>query len=340
MFRWLSGAHLAVATTFAREFDESTRNKDLNTLPQRFAALVDSAVMRNLYSRLPGLVAVLLVLLIAWTVSQLVWQLIAPSSELDLAPVAPVRPTASAPVRQNFAAQIVASHLFGRQQVAKKIEPKPVDAPETQLNLELRGVYAREDESLGVALIASGSGREKLYKVGDLLPGNAELAAVYPDRVMLKRGGRFETLRLPESKLTGGGFSPYRSRASSRTPGQRGLGMRRAGKVSRTFSANSEIGKLRAEVLKNPAKLAQFVNAVPARQNGRFVGFKIVAKQSHPAFRELDIRSGDVVTEVNGITLDSPQKGFQVLQSLRTAKHVSVTLMRGGQIVQLDHTLE
>ena len=278
-------------------------------------------------------------LLIAWTVSRIVWQVLAPPQAFDLAPASSA-PPASPPVRQNFAAQIVASHLFGRQQIAKKVEPKPVDAPETQLNLQLRGVYAREDENLGVALISNGSGREKLYKVGDPLPGNSELAAVYPDRVMLKRAGRFETLRLPESKLTGGGFTPYRGRSSSRSSGRGGLGMQRPRKVSRAFAANSEIGKLRAEVLKNPARLAQFVNAVPARENGQFVGFKIVAKQSHPAFRELDIRSGDVVTQVNGITLDSPQKGFQVLQSLRNAKHVSVTLTRGGQIVQLDHTLE
>ncbi len=277
-----------------------------------------------------------LILLIAWTVSQIIWTVLTPQPRF--VPSAPVR-GASSPAREerpDYAAQIVASHLFGKEQAARKVVAKPVEAPETRLNLKLKGVYAEEDENRGYALISSGSGPEKLYRVGDPLPGNSRLSSVYPDRIILEHAGKFETLRLPESRLTGGG-SGGRSVGGMRRPM---VDRRMPRRVSKRFSANSEIAKLRSEVLKNPAKLAQFVSAIPARENGRFVGFKIIAKQSHPAFKELDIRSGDVVTEVNGITIDSPQKGFQVLQNLRNAKQVNVTLMRGGQIVQLSHSLE
>ncbi len=282
-----------------------------------------------------------LILLIAWTVSQIIWSVLTP--ETRFAPSAPVR-GAPSPAREkqtDYAAQIAASHLFGREQAAKKVAAKPVDAPETRLNLKLRGVYAEEDENEGYALISSGASPEKLYKVGDPLPGNSKLSSVYPDRIILEHAGKFETLRLPESKLTGGGQRGASSRGRGAGRLRRPVvDSRMPRRVSKRFGANSEIAKLRSEVLKNPAKLAQFVNAVPARENGRFVGFKIIAKQSHPAFKELDIRSGDVVTEVNGISIDSPQKGFQVLQNLRNAKQVNVTLKRGGQIIQLSHSLE
>ena len=46
----------------------------------------------------------------------------------------------------------------------------------------------------GRALIAEGSATEKVYKVGDSLSGGAILHEVLADKVILKRGGRFETL--------------------------------------------------------------------------------------------------------------------------------------------------
>jgi hypothetical protein len=40
-------------------------------------------------------------------------------------------------------------------------------------------------------------GREAHYSIGDSLPGNARLAGIYADRIMLDRSGHYETLRLP-----------------------------------------------------------------------------------------------------------------------------------------------
>ena len=281
---------------------------------------------QSVYRKLPGVVVVGLVLLIAYLCSQIIWMVLAPPQMLDLTPAKSSVSSATRTAPSNFAGQIAASQLFGKATAVAKSEAKPVSAPETRQNLKLRGIYSKDDEEAGYALISSGSGPEKFYQVGDPLPGSSKLSSVFPDRVMLERAGKFETLRMIKTKSTGGGVI-------NRTPSK-------GRSISKNFKSGSSIGKLRNEILKNPAKLAQFVNAVPARENGQFVGFKIVQKKSHPAFKELDLRSGDVVTAVNGINIDSPQKGFQVLKKLRNTKQFNVTLKRGGQIVNLSHSIQ
>lgn len=289
---------------------------------------LDKPLIQRLYQLLPLLVTVLLILLLAFTSSRLIWQFLAPPQDSALVTAAPSAALSVGTAPQtDHAARVASAGLFGKAQTAKTEEVKPVDAPETRLNLKLSGIYASEDEEEGFALISSGSGREKLYRVGDKLPGNSELSSVFPDRVILKRSGKYETLRMPETKNTGGSISRGSRNANARPSAPRKLG------------ANSAVAKLRQEVLKNPAKLGQFVNAVPARENGQFIGFRIVAKRKHPAFDELDIKSGDIVTRVNGIDIDSPQKGFQVLQKLRNATQVSVTIKRNGQLIQVSHSL-
>lgn len=302
-------------------------------MSSQFAILVDHPVLQRGLSVLPSVVVVSLILLLASTAGTLFWLVVAPQpSELTLPRLAPQPSDGKGSIltSPDFSTRIAKLGLFGDVDRKAVVSATPVEAPETRQNLKLRGIYAGEDEHQGYALIASGSAAEKLYAVGDRLPGRSRLSAVFPDRAILERSGKFETLRLIDSKRTGGstirsGRGPESNRASQET--------------RRHFSPESQVSKLRAQILKNPARLAQLVNAVPARENGRFIGFRIITKQSHPVFDDLNIRSGDIVTRVNGIDIDSPQKGFQVLQQLSKSKQVSVTLNRGGQTVELNLSL-
>ncbi len=282
--------------------------------------------LQRLPRHAPALVTALLIVALAAAVARLTWDWLTPPATLP--PPPPPARTAAAPAAPvaDPAQRIAQRHLFGKATTAQPaVTTTPIDAPDTRLNFTLRGVYATDDENEGYALIASRGGREKLYRVGDKLPGNIRLSAVYPDRVILDRGGRFETLRLRSTRATGSVLRPP--------------GLPRPGGDNRRLGPNSATARLRQEVLRNPAKLGQYVNAVPVRRNGRFVGFRIVTRQSHPALRELDLRSGDIITEVNGIRLDRPEKGFQVLQQLARAHSVSVTLERGGRVIHVNRSL-
>ena len=289
----------------------------------------DNASLRHLVAWLPSITAALMLTLLAYTASQLIWLIMTPSMEAPAQEPSILAPTQTQK-KPNYAAEISGRHLFGKAEMQQA--NKPIEAPETQLNLKLRGLYATQQEDKGYALIASGSSEEKLYGINDELPGNTKLSAVYPDRVILERDGQFETLRLIETKSTGGDFTaPVRS-----SPNLAGMGKRL---MTKKFGADSQVSKMRKEIPKNPAKLAELVNAVPAMENGQFIGFRIITKKSHPVFNDLNLRSGDIITQVNGIDIDSPQKGLQVLQQLSTAQQVQVTLQRNGETVHLDHSL-
>ncbi|AOY87796.1 general secretion pathway protein GspC [Marinobacter salinus] len=72
--------------------------------------------------------------------------------------------------------------------------------PETNLRLYLRGVLAASGEFPGSALIEDDKRNTEAYLVGDELPGNATLRSVYPNRVIIERGGKLENLLFPESE--------------------------------------------------------------------------------------------------------------------------------------------
>ena len=103
--------------------------------------------------------------------------------------------------------QVSSWKLMGEAKV-KTAEPArpsaPVVAPETRLKLTLRGSLDSDDTGIARAIIADQRGQEELYSIGDKVPGNAELSEIHIDRVILLRGGRYETLSLPENTGSSG----------------------------------------------------------------------------------------------------------------------------------------
>ena len=87
-------------------------------------------------------------------------------------------------------------HLFGQN-----IEQDINALPETTLQLELKGIYSDPIQEMGSAIIAVPGQADAVYLVGDTLPGGATLLDIYEDRVILKRAGQLEVLRLPQKRL-------------------------------------------------------------------------------------------------------------------------------------------
>jgi general secretion pathway protein C len=110
----------------------------------------------------------------------------------------PPPPPAPALAANNLQA-LLASQPFG--------SPAPAavdgaDAPRTNVALVLTGTLAVRDPKQGLAIVGETAPGARVYAVGALLPGGVKLHEVYPDRVVLDRGGTLETLPLPR-ELTG-----------------------------------------------------------------------------------------------------------------------------------------
>ena len=276
---------------------------------------------------LPRIINGLLVIWLAWQLAGLTWQLLpsVPAPEDGVAPPPVTAPPQSRADRVDER-QLAGWHLFGatsQQPVVQRAAP--LDAPETRLRLTLKGVFASDGKSDGWAIIADPKGKEDSYSIGDPLPGGAKLAEIYPDRIILDRNGRFETLKLP--KMQGRQSSAGSAARSNRSYG--------AGNARAAAAFN----RYRNEVKRNPSSFLNYVRATPARKNGRFIGFRLQAGKQRGALNELGLKPGDIVTSINGVKIDAPAKGMKAMQALGEGDNVNITLLRGGEEVTLNLTL-
>jgi general secretion pathway protein C len=95
-------------------------------------------------------------------------------------------------------------HLFGQVKKDAKQDPaekEVIKAPETRLNLKLIGVLFDRNNKDGYAIISESNKPQKAFRKGDKISGNTILYAVEPNRVILLRNGRHETLTLIKPDL-------------------------------------------------------------------------------------------------------------------------------------------
>jgi hypothetical protein len=64
---------------------------------------------------------------------------------------------------------------------------------------------------------------------------------------------------------------------------------------------------------------------------GKLRGFRAFPGRNRQIFSKLGLKSGDLVTAINGTPLDDPQRSQEVFNTIQTSDHVTVTVERGGQ---------
>jgi len=265
-------------------------------------------------------ILVINLLLIVWIASilaSLTWDLFSPDAAIE--PVEAVADAAAVQVNpdRQLISQMPGWHLMGvaRQSSAPVQASTPVTAPETKLKLILRGVLASNDPDNARAIIADPRGKELQYGLGDTLPGNAELSEVHPDRIILKRNGRFETLRLPKTE-----------KGSTRVA-SRSVSARRS-----TQSPQQRLTNARQQLRQSPGNLSNLIRATPKRgQGGKTVGYVLSPGRDPDLFAQVGLQSGDVAIQINDIKLDNPSNSARALKSMQSGESVTVTVLRNEQ---------
>ncbi len=215
---------------------------------------------------------------------------------------------------------IASTHLFGvAGEKIKVIEPpKPKDLPETKLNLALAGVFAYDPQELAIAIISSGGRNEQVYGIGDTIVGDATLKAVYVDRVIIDNRGREEILHLPKDvtpiALPRAESGPTQAASANVTP----------------LDLPSSPKELRDKLVKNPSMLGKIISATPYQEGGKLKGYRLHPKQNPEILASQGIMPNDVITQVNGISLNSQKKGIRALRKLVKAESIELTILRDG----------
>jgi type II secretory pathway component PulC len=92
--------------------------------------------------------------------------------------------------------------IFGKQVSTTNIVPVPTKVPATRLKLTLYGVVASDRENLSKAIVGVDGKKPELHGLGDSVPNtNAIIHAISPERILLNRNGKFESLVIDRPKL-------------------------------------------------------------------------------------------------------------------------------------------
>jgi len=100
--------------------------------------------------------------------------------------------------------------------------------------------------------------------------------------------------------------------------------------VFREGDASSDTGMCTDASSKAKQPKQPCTNATAPRAGRRFVGFRI-AELRGPRWRGIDLKPGDVVTAVNGFSIERPEQAQQAFLSLAVASELRVDYERDGQ---------
>ena len=277
------------------------------------------------------LVVLLSIFLLAYA-AELTWRLWPQPAQTNSASVVVAKtPSKTSTGNKLNLAAIKRLNLFG-DLTAKPVEEKPItEAPVTKLNLTLTGVVTSSVKDQGAAIIENRS-QQQVYGVGEKIEGtNATLKEVYVDRVIIKNGVISETLM-----LEGIDYNKQSSNSSSnnsRQPTVSRASRNEAGTDRRTLS--SDALNARREISQKPTSFTDYIAVSPYRPDGELVGYRVKPGKKSALFKEVGLKSGDVVIDINGLDLTDIQQGLEAMNLLRESQSLQMTIQRKDEFMTI-----
>ncbi len=299
--------------------------------------------MLNIVDKLVEPVKVLLVIGIAYSIAVTGWYFF---SEPE--PPAPQR-QATGPGAADAAFdldQVVAQNLFGEASGEDRPQPSVFDAPETRLRLTLEGVFQSDDAERSAAIVAERNNPGELYLVGSRLPGNAVLSEVYSDRIILRRGSVYETLRFSDeptlASRNGGAYDASLPDYSDQDAmdQQQDVAADDYDVQSRVdlpddgLDSDSEIGatveRIRSRLAEDPQGTLSELGISPVSEEGS-EGYRLGAMAQNPYLRQAGLQPGDVVLSVNGQRVGNVQQDSAQIESIMAQGSARLEIQRGNR---------
>lgn len=245
----------------------------------------------------------------------------------------------SAPVThpRTFYAAISKRDIFNLLPVTEA----PAEAA-TNLHIRLLGTSSLTLSQPFVIVEDDNNHQQSLYRMGDEIPDAGKLVGVYKDHAIILHQGRRIKLEMPAGQNAtpaeirrpfGLPDAPLRRNFLRGRSGQNGV---RQIEPNRYVLDRSTVDNN----LNNMAALFTQVRAVPnLGPDGQSNGFKLSEIQPDSIFQQIGLRDGDVLTGVGGQSVSDPTKAVQLLSSLRNQNSIRLSVLRGGQSVQLQYNI-
>jgi len=250
-----------------------------------------------------------------------------PTSELWQS-AAPIRPLS------DYAA-IDQRNLFktGDAVAPKSEKPEPQadvsDLKETELKLKLWGTVSGEDEKAYAVIEDQQKRLQNLYRENDAIMG-AVVKRILREKVVLTVNGKDEVLAMEK---TGSGEFPAGPSAFPSLPSGYLGGIEETQRVPLSRQTIDEAMK-DLNALMDQAKIR------PHFRNGKPDGLTISRIKRDSIFTQLGLRSGDVITGVDGQNIESVDDALKFYNQLKNSPNVTLQVRRRGRPKQFDYTIE
>src|SRR5690606_15570471 len=232
------------------------------------------------------------------------------------------------------------STLVPDQPVEEEIDEEDV-LEATRLPLKLLGTVAASDPRAAWAAVEETTKRQRIVvRPQDKLLDKATVVRIERRRIVLENAGKREELALDEEGVAA---APGRvaARRARPTPAVADVADLRE-RVQQLSEDSFQVQREQVdEAMRNPAELFSQARILPKYENGAMTGVQVNSIQPGSLFEEIGIRDGDVVTQVNGIVVASPQDSAALLQELTQSNQFEVTVLGAdGQPRTLSYTVQ
>ena len=224
---------------------------------------------------------------------------------------------------------IINANLFRAQihpDAANSATPGQGEGPleETTLPLRLLGTIASPNPKLARAALEDTDKRERLVvEVGDRIKERATVYRIEQRRIVLAENDALRELSLDDDKDDAKAGRSIRKASASRS--------RRRAPARPTPRERPQASIRRedvAETLRDPSKLFQQARFLPKYDGGEMQGLQVSAIKPGSILEEIGLGDGDVITEANGLAMDSPTSSGQLFREMNEADELVISVTR------------
>jgi general secretion pathway protein C len=154
------------------------------------------------------------------------------------------------------------------------------------------------------------------YGVGDQLL-DAKIEVIEPEYVWIRRNNQLEVLQLHGEKKAAGG-TPKKENSKSDDSG-----VSKSGKDK--YIVDQSVFD---ELLQNPEKLYSQIRATEHKKDGEVDGYRVSGIRRKSIFYKLGIKNGDVIHNVNGMSLTNLNDAMKAFESLQSSRDFNFDITR------------
>ncbi len=238
--------------------------------------------------------------------------------------------------------------------VCVAVEPEtPQDgdyATQSDLNVKLMGSMVSGKPEYSLALVSeSGTKTSYIVGIGDRIMGEAEIIEIRRDRIIFRRNGRLEYIKIENSISGSPGIRPKSSTISSVGKDIKPLYAPPAAAKAAAATSVKQVSANKFEIdrkslneqLSDREGLAKAARLVPVYdKDGKSNGIKLINVSNSSVYSQIGIKTGDIVKSINGQKIDSQAKALQLLDSMKNQSKVAIEVERRGKKETMEYTVK